>query len=81
MRRADARNAALEERCATLEAERDESQEAAAAARERAEALLKSQRRMEWQNTVSENVGHRVSSRVRRMRYLARQAMAQRSPL
>jgi hypothetical protein len=45
-------NAALEEQVQCLRCERDTAVDAAAAARERTETLLKSQRRIEWQNKV-----------------------------
>jgi hypothetical protein len=52
VRRADMSNAMMEERVAVLEQERKAAMDAAAAAQARAETLLKSQRRIEWQNKV-----------------------------
>jgi hypothetical protein len=57
VRRAGMANAALEDQVQCLRCERDNAKEAAAAARERADTLLKSQRRIEWQNKVSPCLG------------------------
>lgn len=57
VRRADMSNAVMEERVGVLEQERNAAMDTAAAAQERAEALLKSQRRIEWQNKVSTHNG------------------------
>jgi uncharacterized protein YbaP (TraB family) len=52
VRRADESNAVMEERVSLLEEERNKAVDAATSAQARVEALLKSQRRIEWQNKV-----------------------------
>ena len=52
VQRVDQSNAAMEEQVASLENEKKKAEEAAAAAKSQVEALLKSQRRVEWQNKV-----------------------------
>lgn len=52
VQRADQSNAAMEAQVASLQQERDKASEAAATAQGQVEALLKSQRRVDWQNKV-----------------------------
>lgn len=52
VQRADQSNAAMEAQIASLEQEKGKASEAASVAQAQVDALLKSQRRVDWQNKV-----------------------------
>eukprot|EP00892_Ulva_mutabilis_P000640 jgi/Ulvmu1/10577/UM065_0031.1 len=56
VQRADQSNAAMEQQVTTLEHEKNKASEAAAAAQAQVEALVKSQRRVEWQNKMLDRI-------------------------